>query len=208
MIKLNLGCGKQVVNGWINVDYSLGARLLKFRIVRFLNKKFNFFKLNWDKRIFIHNLLKTFPWSNNSLDVIYSSHTLEHFSKTEGRFLLSESYRVLKYGGIIRIIVPDLKTPINEYVSGNLKADDFINRLGVLYHKSDNPIKNLIMPLMQFPHKCWYDNQSLIDLFNDLGFETKIMKPFESKIDCIQSIELKDRTINSVIIEGVKKHKL
>ena len=103
-IKLNLGCGMQVVNGWINVDFSLGARFLKFCLIRFLNKKLNFFKVNWDKRIHIHNLIKPFPWLNNSVDVIYSSHTLEHFSKIEGRYLLSESHRVLKKNRIIRII--------------------------------------------------------------------------------------------------------
>ena len=64
MIKLNLGCGMQVVKGWINVDYSLGARLLKFRFFRLLNKKLNIFKVNWDSRIFIHDLLKTFLCSN------------------------------------------------------------------------------------------------------------------------------------------------
>jgi len=204
MIKLNLGCGMQVVNGWINVDYSLGARLLKSRFFRLLNKKLNIFKVNWDSRIFIHDLLKTFPWSNKSVDVVYSSHTLEHFSKSEGRFLLSESYRVLKDGGIIRIIVPDLKQPVEEYLSGNLKADDFIDRLGVLYFKSNNTFKTLMMPFIQYPHKCWYDNKALLDLLNELGFESKVMGPFESQISDIKSIELNDRTLNSVIIEGVK----
>ena len=47
MIKLNLGCGMQVVNGWKNVDYSLGARLLKSRFFRLLNKKLNIFKVNF-----------------------------------------------------------------------------------------------------------------------------------------------------------------
>jgi len=28
-MKLNLGCGNQVVEGWVNVDYALGARFAK-----------------------------------------------------------------------------------------------------------------------------------------------------------------------------------
>ena len=115
-MKLNLGCGYQIVDGWINVDYGLGARLSKIPFLKSINKRVRLFNLdNWDTRIFLHDLTKEFPWKKESIDIIYSSHTLEHFSRSEGLGFLNECFRVLKKGGIIRIVVPDLQDIVNDY---------------------------------------------------------------------------------------------
>jgi len=79
-VKLNLGCGAQVVDGWINVDYGLGARMANIPWFKLINRRLHLFDMDWDPRIFIHDLRRPFPWNNESVDVIYSSHTLEHFS--------------------------------------------------------------------------------------------------------------------------------
>ena len=50
------------------------------------------------------------------LDVVYSSHVLEHFSLQEAAFLMREARRVLKPGGVIRIVVPDLEETAREYL--------------------------------------------------------------------------------------------
>ena len=59
-MKLNLGCGSPVPEGWTNVDYALGARLVKVPLFRYVNRKLKTFHLDWNKRIFIHDLRKTF----------------------------------------------------------------------------------------------------------------------------------------------------
>ncbi|NES06787.1 MAG: hypothetical protein F6K22_30615 [Okeania sp. SIO2F4] len=61
-IKLNLGCGNQVVADWINVDYFIGARLSRIPVFSWLNKKIKLFDLEWDENIFIHDLTTKFPW--------------------------------------------------------------------------------------------------------------------------------------------------
>lgn len=48
--------------------------------------------------------------------MVYHSHLLEHFSKTEALPFLRECYRVLKPGGIIRIAVPDLERIVRVYL--------------------------------------------------------------------------------------------
>ena len=139
MLKLNLGCGPVQPEGWINVDYSLGARLSGIPFYNFTNKRLKLFDIDaeglprvWDDKMYIHNLNKRFPWENCSVDVIYCSHTLEHFSKHEGLEFLRECHRVLKKDGIIRIVVPDLKSFVEEYQKGNMRADEFVEKLGVL----------------------------------------------------------------------------
>src|SRR5882762_7720591 len=83
-IKLNLGCGAHVPSGWINVDYAPGARLARAPLFRRINKRLRLFALDWDDHIFIHDLTRPLPWKDSSVDVVYSSHTLEHFSREQG----------------------------------------------------------------------------------------------------------------------------
>lgn len=210
MLKLNLGCGTVQPEGWVNVDYSFGARLTKIPFYNFINKRLKLFDIDpegntrvWDKT-FIHDLNKRFPWNDNSVDIIYTSHTLEHFSKEEGLAILKESCRVLKKGGIIRIVVPDLAQFINEYNSGKMRSDEFVKKLGVLYESRNSSLKNLLIPVTQFPHKCMYDSKTLVEILNSLNLPASTKNPFESDIPDIKDIELPERTVNAVIVEGKK----
>src|SRR5574344_1513960 len=77
---LNLGCGRCFHKDWINVDYS-----------------------SCDESVIAYDLTKKLPFEDNSFEVIYHSHLLEHFEKSFAPIFLKECYRVLKKGGIIRI---------------------------------------------------------------------------------------------------------
>lgn len=198
--KINLGCGDKTPEGWINVDYALGAKLAK---IPFLHK-LGLTKIKWDRTIIIHNLLKLFPWETESIDVVYSSHTLEHFTREEGFHFLEECHRVLKYGGIIRIVVPDLKAFTLAYLEGKTRADYFIENLFVLYPSSNNFIRKILMPFISFPHKCMYDTQTLVKILQSIGFSVTKRNAFDSSIADIKNIEILSRTENSVIVEGIK----
>ena len=89
---INLGCGKSYHKDWINID----------------------FKSN-NKKVIQYNLLKGIPYPDNYFDVVYHSHLLEHFSKSDAINFIKECYRVLKPGGIIRIAIPNLEEIINNY---------------------------------------------------------------------------------------------
>ncbi len=210
-MKLNIGCGSVHPNGWMNVDYSLGARFTRIPFYDFINRRMKLFDLDpdgnprqWDG-VRIHNLQKRFPWADESVDVVYASHILEHFSKEEGLLLLKECRRVLKKGGIIRIVVPDLKVLVDRYRDGVLRADDFVESLGVLYLSRNSAIKDFLSVFMQYPHKCMYDTPTLLAVLDSHGFEAKSKDPFESSIEGIRDIELEGRTEDAVIVEGTKK---
>jgi ubiquinone/menaquinone biosynthesis C-methylase UbiE len=203
-MKLNLGCSAHVVNNWVNVDFALGARLAKVPLFKLLNKQVKFFNMEWSDKIYIHDLTKSFPWKDNSVNVIYSSHTLEHFTKEQGFYFLSECYRVLEPTGILRIVVPDLKAIVTDYLNGKLPADEFIKNLDVLYINKGSWVKSALAPFTQFPHKCMYDNETLLKIFNRIGFKSSIMMPFESSIQDIKDVEIEKRTVFASIIEGIK----
>jgi predicted SAM-dependent methyltransferase len=90
---LNLGCGSCYHPDWTNVDFVSNT-----------------------KSIIAHNLRKGIPFDSNHFDVVYHSHLLEHFPKSEAPYFISECYRVLKSGGIIRVVIPDLENIIREYL--------------------------------------------------------------------------------------------
>ena len=203
-MKLNLGCGAQVVDGWTNVDYGLGARLAKLPLFRALNRRLGLFNLDWDSRIVIHNLLKPFPWADESTDIIYTSNMFEHFTRQDGIGFLKECRRVLKKAGIVRIVVPDLAWIVAQYLDGHIRADRMLERLEVLYTSHPNPIKNRLAPFVQFPHKCMYDTPTLLAIMAEHGFDARSRAPFDSEIDDIEAVERQDRTINCVIVEGRK----
>lgn len=204
-VKLNLGCGSETPDGWINVDYSLGARIAKLPIISNLIKALGLFKLEWDKDIYLHDLRKPFPWGDETIDMIYSSHTLEHLSKTEGQHFLKESYRVLKRGGVVRIIVPDLESFVKRYIDGDIPADDFLDSLQVGYTAdADSFLKATFAPFVRFPHKCMYDSKGLQSLMEGVGYSASSKKAFESEIERIEDIEIESRIVGAVIVEGIK----
>ena len=90
---LNLGCGGRFHADWINLDFTSGGL-----------------------GVLAHDLRKGIPFPDASFDVVYHSHVLEHFSPREGLELLKHCYRVLRPGGRIRVVVPDLEVIARLYL--------------------------------------------------------------------------------------------
>jgi predicted SAM-dependent methyltransferase len=76
----------------------------------------------------------------NTVDVIYHSHVLEHLYKDDGEKFIKDCFRVLKPSGIIRIAVPDLEKICKEYLK-NLE-------LAYLSKKPEN-IKNYYWNILE-----------------------------------------------------------
>jgi predicted SAM-dependent methyltransferase len=96
------------------------------------------------------------PVPNETFDVVFSSHTLEHFSWTSVDKVLKEWVRVLKVGGELRLVVPNLKFTAKRILDDTLIAHDY----WVLYGEQDYP-KNF--------HAVGFTPQSLKALVESLG---------------------------------------
>lgn len=106
---LNLGCGDRTHPEWVNIDSSLRLRLGRLPLIR-----------RWvpsPPDIRIHDLRHGIPFSDATVDVVYASHVLEHLTQNVGREFLREIHRVLKPGGIVRIVVPDLEAAVRLYLA-------------------------------------------------------------------------------------------
>ena len=203
-VHLNLGCGSVTPAGWINVDYSLGSRLGRIPALGWLVRKLKLFRIEWNPQIVVLDLRKPFRWEEGSVDAIYCSHFLEHLRKPEGERFLKECHRVLREGGVLRILVPDLRKIVDEYIEGGCGAPEFLDRLGVLYDKKKTLFGFDLSMLVEFPHRCMYDQESLRKGMEDAGFSAEAKGAFESRIAGIDSVERRDRTEGAVIVEGIK----
>ncbi len=56
---------------------------------------------------YIHDLTKKLPFEDNSFDIIYASHVLEHVPWHLQKEIFNELHRILKTGGTLEIWVPD-----------------------------------------------------------------------------------------------------
>ncbi len=99
MKKINLGCGSKFHPDWTNIDF-----------------------VSSHPDVISHNLNLGIPFESVFFDIVYCSHVLEHFTKTKALDFLRECYRVLKGGGILRIVVPDLEMICRLYLENLDKA--------------------------------------------------------------------------------------
>lgn len=95
---------------------------------------------------------------NNTVEVIYACHLLEHFKRRDFKRVLTEWFRVLAPGGILRIAVPDFEQAIKIYK----KTDDLENIMGMLYG-GQNYLYNM--------HYNIFDYKKLSSALNDIGFK-------------------------------------
>ena len=68
------------------------------------------------------------PLEDGSVSAIYGAHVFEHVSIFQAPRLFSECYRVLCDKGFLRIVIPDVRKSINEYINGNTDYPLFSRR--------------------------------------------------------------------------------
>ena len=95
---LNVGCGGHYSPEWNNIDLFPAADVVG------------------------HDLRKALPYGAGVFNAVYSSHVLEHLTRAQGQFFLSEQVRVLKPGGWCRVVVPDLEKIARDYLAQLDKA--------------------------------------------------------------------------------------
>ena len=129
-MKLHLGCGNKHIEGFINID----AR-----------------QLNSADDVDDIRVLK--KYNDNSVELIYASHVLEHTDRNEYKIVLKRWFDILQPGGVLRIAVPDIEQVFNHYS----KYNDISKLMGFLwggqtytenYHKMGWDFKSLSQDLI------------------------------------------------------------
>lgn len=145
------------------------------------------------------------PCPDSSVEVLYSSHMLEHLDQAEAALFLREAFRVLRPGGVIRIAVPDLRRLVRNYlVAGD--ANEFIAGTNLTAPKARSFAQRLRLALVGPRHHHWfYDGQSLCQLLEGSGFTNAIDLPAgKTGIPDPAGLDLRERESESLYVEATK----
>ena len=117
-LKLNLGCGGDLKEGYLNIDTKAPENL---------PKEYNFRQGDAGNLFFI---------PDKCVDEIYAKYLIEHIHILDLKEYLFEWRRVLKEDGKLIVIFPDFDKIIKEYKKCKdlLFLDDFMNFVGLTYH--------------------------------------------------------------------------
>ena len=96
---LNIGCGSHFHSAWTNLDL-----------------------ISDSLDVIPYDITSGLPFPNDSFDAVYSSHLLEHLHRSHGIELIRECFRILKPGGVARIVVPDLEKIAKLYLEKHDRA--------------------------------------------------------------------------------------
>jgi predicted SAM-dependent methyltransferase len=136
-LRLHMGCGDIDVPGFVNLDARPKPHVHHVQRI--------------DK-------LKAF--NNDSAELIYGSHCLEHVSHRQTLAVLKEWHRVLRPGGTIRLSVPDFDLLVDTYLD------------------NQREMASVILPLMgsqDYPfnfHCTAFTERSLADILVQAGFKS------------------------------------
>ncbi len=148
--RLQIGSGLNNLPEWLNTDFNPAGT-----------------------QVFL-DATKPFPLPDNSFDIVYSEHMIEHVPFAGGRSMLRECHRVMKPGGTLRIVTPDLaflqrllKDPTAPHHA------DYI-RYSMTQYQIDGPegsAQHVVNNFMHaWGHQFIYDEATLRGLMHECGF--------------------------------------
>jgi len=194
--KLQIGCGRNCLDGWLNTDYFPASKSVVFLDAR-----------------------KRLPFDDDTFDYIFCEHFLEHLTYQEGINMLGECFRILNRGiGKIRIATPDLAFLIDLYNKNrtDLQAryirhmtDKFLPNSN--FYESTFIINNFFY---NWNHKFIYNLKVLSESMKKIGY-ANITKYNVGESDDCELFDLESHAdgiyvtdefnwLETLIVEGVK----
>ena len=183
--RLNIGCGANLLPGWINTDYFPG------------------------KGIIFLNAARPFPFRANSMRYVFSEHMIEHIPYEQGVAMLRESYRVLASGGRIRIATPDA------LAIWDLEREpdwDYIHWAAAYNSLPPTPTQIVNQLNHGWGHKFLWSHPEMTRVFGEIGFvDMKRYRPGESDDPVLRGVEGHGKIIGerwnqfeTLVVEAVK----
>jgi len=139
-MKLQLGCGNQIFENYINVDF----------------KRLNGVDVQAD--------IRQLPFKDNSIEAIETYHTIEHIPRQEIESTLRDWFRVLKRDGELIIELPDFEQNCRDYLDAVAKEDwQKANMQLAFIYGGDSPAP-------EDAHRWGYSPLSLATFLYQVGF--------------------------------------
>ncbi len=172
-LRLNIGCGSARLHGWINIDL-VGLPV----------------DLAWD-------LTRPLPFPDDSVDAVFHEHVIEHVPGAVGYRFLKDCHRVLRPGGVMRVVAPDASRYMASYFE---PEHDFIRTC-----RGDRPTPMLALmeEFYSYGHQAVYDEATIALFCRTIGFaEVRVQSFGDSSI--VPCPDTDWRATDSFYVEAVK----
>ena len=192
MTKIHFGCGWNFLEGWDNTDMVIPPNLTKEQ----------------EAHIKIIDVTKTLPYESDSVDFIFHEHMIEHIDEVDGYNFLTECYRVLKPGGVMRLSCPSIDGAMQVYQNWDNVSNEFKEEYGFLtkarfinhfiYYEAagytgkkftpEGGIKYVNNP--DYWHKYMYDREDFSYKLDYIGFkEVNFVNKHKSQYNELKGLE-------------------
>jgi predicted SAM-dependent methyltransferase len=208
--RANFGCGIHPLEGWLNFDASPAVRLRQ--LVGALSAvglagadAVRLARVAREKNIVYADVTKGLALADESLDVVYCSHMIEHLGPKEAERFAKETLRLLRPGGIFRLALPDLSQNMEVYRKEGAAA--FMQTLNTYNPGMYTPLGKLRFVLFddRNHHRWLYDADSMTQMLRGAGFRTADrLPPGETSIPDPGPLDLREREAESMYIEARK----
>jgi predicted SAM-dependent methyltransferase len=175
--RLNWGCGKSAAEGWLNSDRNPGPQV-----------------------DIVGDIRKGLPLEDASIDYITSQHALQEVPFPDLVPALEELRRMLKPGGVLRLVVPNLDRGIQAYLRGEREyfpvPDGDARSLGGKF----------IVHILWYSHsRIMFTFDFLEELLRTAGFRRVVRCGFRHTASPHPEIvDLDEREHESLFVEAVK----
>jgi len=167
-VRINLGSGHWKPDGWIHVDLDLESR-----------------------PDVCANLGAGLPFANASVDLLHSEDFIDQLDLQAAARFLRESHRVLKPGGVMRALMPDLGLMARLYLRQPEQLLELWHaHVGIpLVTGTAGEVFNVGMRFAG--HRFMYDAETFGRLAADCGFEARPVAFNESEIADLRGLDLR-----------------
>jgi SAM-dependent methyltransferase len=192
---------------WINIDNDFKIRMSRNPVLRYAAKflvatrlvkiDYNFLMPKVPPNYLLLNMAKqNLPFDTSSIKYCFTSHFIEHVPRVRAEEIARETHRVLKPGGVLRVVTPDLEVYTKNYLlskKGDKKAREFwsktytecktpAEKINALFARPANPeerylgFKNPVSRYLKqslasdLNHQWIYDFDDLRALLAGVGF--------------------------------------
>lgn len=189
------GCGLCAPSRWLNFDASPAMRLQRLPLIGNLvpSGQFGRYPLN----VQYGDIVKGLPIADQSVELLYCSHVLEHMSLEELNSALANCYKHLKADGIFRLVVPDLEVMAKAYIQSNCPeaAHEFMRLTWLGKEHRQRDLLSFVKDWLAGNNHLWmYDYKSLSRELSKAGFQNIHRVKFgDSGIDLFNDVEDPER---------------
>jgi len=167
------GCGFTAPSQWMNFDAS---NTLKWERIPLIGRTYTKNSQRFPRNVRCGDIVAGLPVPDGSCSGVFASHVLEHLALDEFHRAIANTRKILRNGGIFRLVVPDLEWSARQYLN-RLEANDatansfFLEKTHLGHLKRDRGFLGLLYSWLQTSAHLWmWDAPSLIHALEQLGF--------------------------------------